>query len=242
MIHHHEHPSQNKCSTNMTTMVWVDFGPCKLQVDHCTCGTKWETPCHEVDLCAHEHHSKLDTTKEMDSQCVLPWIWLACHTCCISWWKHKKWQYDNWLEQNMAAINKHSVQHAFIVCCAIVCNTCKLTNCMLHNCNNCMLKCFFWCSIGTPRYWMCNGCSCVCTCNQTTIDIKMHMLLCACIWCVHACASYMCCFNMSWFVSNTNGTNLWQINQNVLLQHPCSTTHVCNFLHTLSMQHALSMH
>ena len=45
-------------------MVSVYFGPCKLQVDDCTCGTKWETPCHEVDLCACQHHSNLDTTKE----------------------------------------------------------------------------------------------------------------------------------------------------------------------------------
>ena len=65
--------------------------------------------------------------------------------------------------------------------------------------------------------------------------VCMHMM-CACMCKLHVLFQYvLVCIKHQW------RKIVWQINQNVLLQHPCSTTHVCNFLHTLSMQHALSM-
>ena len=56
----------------------------------------------------------------------------------------------------------------------------------------------------------------------------MHMM-CACMCKLHVLFQYvLVCIKPQWHKI------VWQINQNVLLQHPCLTTHVCNFLHTLS--------
>ena len=73
--------------------------------------------------------------------------------------------------------------------------------------------------------------------NQLIINNLKCAIMCDCICCVHACASYMCCFNMSWFVSNTNGTKLCGKSTKMC----CCNTLAQPHMHTLSMQHALSM-
>ena len=132
------------------------------------------------------------------------------------------------LSKNMAAIYKLLVQHALTVCCSIVCNTCKLNNCVLVNCNNCMLKCkcflmfnlhsqilsvqcMLMCMhMHSNNYWYQNAYAAVC----------MHMM-CACMCKLHVLFQcVLVCITHQWHKI------VWQINQNVLLQYPCSTTHV----------------
>ena len=46
-----------------------------------------------------------------------------------------------------------------------------------------------WYSTGTPRYCVCNGCSCVCACHQTTIVMTVHTLI---VMCMHVLCACMC--------------------------------------------------
>ena len=124
-----------------------------------------------------------------------------------------------------------SVTHVswLIVCWIIVTIACWNVFFLMFNWHSQILNVqwMFMCMHMQPNnYWYQNAYAAVC----------MHMM-CACMCKLHVLFQYvLVCIKHQWHKI------VWQINQNVLLQHPCSTTHVCNFLHTLSMQHALSMH